>query len=180
MEEQYKMGNHDVKPNTLSYSSSITAWAKSNHPDAGLRGERILRQMQTLWAAGNADVQPNTITFNAAISAWGNGKDPQRVAQAHALLREMQQLHRSGGREVRPDIVTYNSLIHVLINSDDPSAAGEQADKYLQEMKNENIKPNAFVYMNMIKVWSRCKDPKAKERINVLNSYLKQLGQRRR
>jgi hypothetical protein len=164
----------------LSYSSAITAWAKSNHPDAGLRGERILRQMQTLWAAGNADVQPNTITFNAAISAWGNGQDPQRVVRAQALFQEMQKMYSSGGREVRPDVVTYNSLIQVLIKSDDPSAAGEQADKYLQEMKNENIKPDAFVYMNVIKAWSRCKGPNAKAKIKELNSYLKQLGQQRR
>jgi hypothetical protein len=40
-----------------------------------------------------------------------------------------------------------------LIKSDDPSAAGEQADKYLQELKNENIKPNAFVYTNTIEAW---------------------------
>jgi hypothetical protein len=180
MEEQYKMGNRDVKPNTLSYSSAITAWAKSNHPDAGLRGEQILRQMQMRWAAGNANVQPNTITFNAAISAWGNGQDPQRVVRAQALFQEMRKMYGSGVREVRPDVVTYSSLIHVLINSDDPSAAGEQADKYLQEMENENFKPNAFVYTNMIKAWSRCKGPNAKERIKELNSYLKHLGQRRR
>jgi hypothetical protein len=180
MEEQYKMGNRDVKPNTLSYSSVITAWAKSRDPDAGLHGEGILRQMQTLWAAGNAYVQPNTITFNAAISAWGNGQDPQRVVRAQALFQEMRKMYGSGLRDVRPDVVTYNSLLQVLINSDDPLAAGEQADKYLQEMKNENIKPNPFVYMNMIKAWSKREDGNAKERIKVLNTYLKQLDQRRR
>ena len=141
------------------------------------RGERILRQMQKLWAAGNVNVKPNTITFNAAINAWGNGRDPQRVARAQALLQEMRQLHRSGGREVMPDVVTYDSLIHVLIKSDDPSAAGEQADKYLQEMKNENIEPNAFVYTSMIKAWSKRTDPKAKERIKSLKSEMKQLNQ---
>jgi hypothetical protein len=133
--------------------------------------------MQKRWAAGNVNVQPNTITFNAAISAWGNGRDPQRVARAQALLREMQQLHRSGGCEVRPNVVTYNSLIQVLIRSDDPSAAGEQADKYLQEMKNENIKPNASVYTNTITAWSKRKDRKAEERIKVLKLEMKHLGQ---
>jgi hypothetical protein len=129
--------------------------------------------MQKLWAAGNVNIQPNTFTFNAAISAWGNGRDPQRVARAQALLREMQQLHHSGRREVRPDVVTYNSLIHVLIKSDDPSAAGEQADKYLQEMKNENIKLNASVYMNIIKAWSKRKDRKAEEKIKALKLEMK-------
>jgi hypothetical protein len=136
--------------------------------------------MQTLWAAGNADVQPNTITFNTAISAWGNGQDPQRVVRAQALFQEMKKSYRSGVREVKPDVVTYNSMIQVLINSDDPLATGEQADKYFQEMKNENIKPNPFVYVNMIKAWSKREDRKAEERIKELNSYLKQLDQQRR
>ena len=75
---------------------------------------------------------------------------------------------------------TYTSLIQVLIKSDDPSAAGEQADKYLQEMKAENIKPDKFVYTSMIKAWSKRKDQKAKERIKALKSDLKQLDQRRK
>jgi hypothetical protein len=173
MQQQFDAGNKKVKPNTVACCSVISAWAKSYHPDAGSRGERILRQMQKLWAAGNVNIQPNTFTFNAAISAWGNGRDPQRVARAQALLREMQQLHHSGRREVRPDVVTYNSLIHVLIKSDDPSAAGEQADKYLQEMKNENIKLNASVYMNIIKAWSKRKDRKAEEKIKALKLEMK-------
>ena len=70
---------------------------------------------------------------------------------------------------------TYTSLIQVLIKSDDPSAAGEQADKYLQEMKNENIKPNAFVYKSMINAWSKRKDQKAEERIKALRLEMKQL-----
>jgi hypothetical protein len=177
MQQQFDAGNKNVKPNTVTCSSEISAWAKSYHPDAGSRRERILRQMQELWAAGNVNVKPTTITFNAAINAWGNVRDPQRVARAQALLKEMQQLHRSGGREVRPDVVTYDSLIHVLIKSDDPSAAGEHADKYLQEMKNENIEPNSFVYTSMIKAWSKRTDTKANERIKALESELKRLNQ---
>ena len=75
-----------------------------------MRGERILRQMQKLWAAGNSDVKPNVITFNAAISAWGNGRDPQRVARAQALLQEMRKLYRGGVREVKPSVVTYSFI----------------------------------------------------------------------
>jgi hypothetical protein len=60
-----------------------------------------------------------------------------------------------------------------LIKSDDPSAAGEQADKYLQEMKNENIKLNASVYMNIIKAWSKRKDRKAEEKIKALKLEMK-------
>jgi hypothetical protein len=109
-----------------------------------------------------------------------NGRDPHRVARSQALLQEMRKLYHSGVREVKPNVATYNSLIQVLIKSDDPSAAGEQAEKYLQEMKNENIKPNKFVHTSMIKAWSKRTDPNAKERIKALKSEMKQLHQQRR
>ena len=77
-------------------------------------------------------------------------------------------------------LFTYTSLIQVLIKSDDPLAAGEHADKYLQEMKNENIKPNEFVYKSMIKAWSKRKDQEAEERIKALKMEMKQLDQQRK
>ena len=58
MEEQYKMGNEDVKPNTLSYSSVITAWANSRDPNAGMRAEALLKRMEEQYKMGNEDVKP--------------------------------------------------------------------------------------------------------------------------
>ena len=64
MHDQYKVSNADVKPNTVSYFSTITAWAKSGDPAAGHRGEARLRQMQKCSDAGNTDVRPDTVSFN--------------------------------------------------------------------------------------------------------------------
>jgi hypothetical protein len=64
-----------------------------------------------------------------------------------------------------------------LIKSDDPSNAGQQADKYLQEMKDENIEPDKYIYTSMIRAWSKRKDPKAERRTRELKMEMKQLDQ---
>ena len=76
MQELYEAGNVDVKPNTICFSTVISAWARSRDPGAAKRAEAILERMQELYEAGNVDVKPNTICFNSVISAWANSGDP--------------------------------------------------------------------------------------------------------
>jgi hypothetical protein len=64
------MGNRDVKPNTLSYSSAITAWANSRDSNAGMHAEALLKQMGEQYKMGNEDFKPNSVTFNSIIAAW--------------------------------------------------------------------------------------------------------------
>ena len=61
MQELYEAGNVDIKPDTISFSTVISAWAKSGDPAAAKRAEAILERMQELYEAGNVDVKPNTI-----------------------------------------------------------------------------------------------------------------------
>ena len=70
MEKQYKMGNEDVKPDTITYNTAITAWANSE-PNAGMRAEAILQRMEEQYKMGNEDVKPNTITYNSASHCMG-------------------------------------------------------------------------------------------------------------
>ena len=72
MQELYKAGNTDVKPNMISFNTVLSAWAKSQDPAAAKQTEVILQCMQELSEAGNTDVKPNTIYFNAVLSTWAN------------------------------------------------------------------------------------------------------------
>jgi hypothetical protein len=47
MQDLYESGNHDVKPNTISFSSVITAWARSNDKVAAERAEVILNRFMS-------------------------------------------------------------------------------------------------------------------------------------
>jgi hypothetical protein len=92
--------------------------------------------------------------------------------KAEALLQEMHALYRGGNRNVKPNTITYNSIIQALCNDDDSSTAGKQADKYLQEMKDMNIKPDKYTYSSAIKAWKMSKHPMARDRILELKGEM--------
>ena len=85
-----------MKPNTISFNSVISAWAKSGERGAAQRAESILKRMQELHEAGNPDVKPNTISFNSVISAWANSGERGAAERAEAILKRMQELHEAG------------------------------------------------------------------------------------
>jgi len=56
-----------VKPDTVSFTSVIDAWAKSKDPDAPQRAEIVLNRMQELFKSGYPDMKPNTVSFNSVL-----------------------------------------------------------------------------------------------------------------
>jgi hypothetical protein len=78
MEERYKMGNEDAKPNTTIYSSAITAWANIQDSNAGMRAEALLKRMDEPYRMGNKGVKPNTLSQSSAINVWAKKQSLKR------------------------------------------------------------------------------------------------------
>lgn len=69
MNQRYKDGDSDFKPNTRTHTSVIDAWAKSGEKGAARRAEQILNNMISHYEAiGDADVKPNVHTANAVCN----------------------------------------------------------------------------------------------------------------
>ena len=64
------MGRALIEPNTVTYSSAISACEK----DANWQ-----RALHLLTPMGRTAIEPNTITYNSAIIACENGADSQRA-----------------------------------------------------------------------------------------------------
>ena len=58
-----------VKPNTRTYTTLISAWAKSQEPTKAQEALRILKKMRAMAEGGDVDVKPNIYTYNAVIDA---------------------------------------------------------------------------------------------------------------
>ncbi len=54
-----------TQPNTISYTSVIDAYAKSNISDRAESAERVFRKMEAAHKAGNTKAEPNVRSFNA-------------------------------------------------------------------------------------------------------------------
>ena len=70
MQDLYKKGYGDVRPDTLSFASVLNAHANSRESKSAEKAEKILKHMQSNYEAGNQRAQPNTICFATVIKAY--------------------------------------------------------------------------------------------------------------
>jgi hypothetical protein len=69
MNQRYRDGDKDFKPNTRTHTSVIDAWAKSGESGAAVRAEQILNNMIANYKkSGDNDVKPNVHTSNAVCN----------------------------------------------------------------------------------------------------------------
>ena len=65
-----------VKPNTRTYTTLISAWAKSQEPTKAQEALRILKKMRAMADGGDMDVKPSIYTYNAVIDACSRCQGP--------------------------------------------------------------------------------------------------------
>lgn len=192
MEKLYVEGIREAEPNVIVYSTvvsfelyvwskrwlhsliltsflsllQIDAWAKSKHPDAARKAQRILDGMQT--RAGGTKVHPNTICFNALLNAWANSNKPEAASRALSLLQQMNDLHDAGFRDVRPNSRTMNyAMLCVAKNSQRDAQSAEQAEMLLDRMLdlfisgNEKMMPDSFSFSTAVNAWAWSRSPDA-------------------
>eukprot|EP00563_Minutocellus_polymorphus_P010842 CAMPEP_0181073842 /NCGR_PEP_ID=MMETSP1070-20121207/29294_1 /TAXON_ID=265543 /ORGANISM="Minutocellus polymorphus, Strain NH13" /LENGTH=602 /DNA_ID=CAMNT_0023154939 /DNA_START=312 /DNA_END=2120 /DNA_ORIENTATION=+ len=58
-----------VKPNARTYTTLISAWAKSKDPTKAMQALKVLKKMRSLADGGDEDAKPTIYTYNAVIDA---------------------------------------------------------------------------------------------------------------
>ena len=82
-------GEEELRPDTVTFSSTMNAWAKSGDPAGPDRAEAILRQMDKLYRGGLKRVKPDRVSFNTVLNAYANSRHPQAAERVLALFDEM-------------------------------------------------------------------------------------------
>jgi pentatricopeptide repeat protein len=108
MNDRYKEGDIDCKPDAVTINSVIGVWSKSERPEAGERAEAFLDLMERVYLAGDITVKPDRYSFNSVMNAYtksGNGPRAQR------LFQRMTDLYNATGDEdFKPDRITVAAL----------------------------------------------------------------------
>ena len=160
-----------IKPDTISYTATINAWAKSGAWDAPQRAERILERMEEYvenQTVGYEHIRPNVITYSAVINAWakcsGGGKNSKHSAgdnsapyQAEKILAKLESLYQTC-------LQKQNGGVH-----DDKSSGNQKTENSYNTDNNDGsepscqmLKPNARCYNSVIDAWSRNASPTPK------------------
>ena len=160
MEELYRQGNVDARPDTISYNAVMNAWAKSGDKGAAQRAEAILHHMLKLHEGGRENCLLTDISFNSVIDAWAKSGDAKAYDNAMRTFNLMQSMQGTRYSDIKPINITYNALMNALAVSRIPDKA-PRAYNMLLEMEERGkdgeacLAPNTQSYGTVLKVCAR-------------------------
>jgi len=169
MESLYKSGENDnVKPDVVTYSAVVNAYAKAavHEAECASKAMNILDKMVELYNGGDKGVKPNKRTYTSAINAFA------RIGQADTaddILSKMKVRHEEGDDSLKPDTVCYSSVLDAYAKMGGEEAAF-RAEELLQEMEDlynngdNDVKPNTQTYRSVITALGKSKQPRAAEK----------------
>ena len=76
MEEGFKKGNQEVKPDNYSYTSVIDCFVKANRPQAGPQAMGLLERMQALHRDHGGDA-PSTGCYNVVLNSLATARNKE-------------------------------------------------------------------------------------------------------
>jgi pentatricopeptide repeat protein len=168
MLRNYRRGDIDSKPNTISFTSVVHAFSKCSSGNGPKKAETILRLMEKSFLEGNMVADPNTVTYSAVIGAWSKSSEQDAFDNAKKIFDEMLSLEKMG-RSVHLITVTYASLINALARSKKLGKA-KKAHAILEEMEmlyqkgNRHVKPNMYVINSVLSACAFTNGSKAERR----------------
>jgi len=173
-----------VKPNVVAFNTVIDAWSRSYHPDAGNRGEALLRRMEeeiqnSPFCTDSDDddeensLEPDVITYNSVMNAWINSGHMNAAKKAEFILQKMIRTSSKKGNAVQPNTVSYNTAINAWSKSrflDAPFRA-EQILLHMIETYNRQrreaavtVNPDAVSFGSVMNTWAKSSEPNKAER----------------
>jgi pentatricopeptide repeat protein len=97
--------NPNVRPNFVTYSTVMNAWARAGMPD---RAARVLRAMYDDYKTGNnPSAKPDLQSFNTVLKAYTKSKFDDVPQKAESFFKSMQALASQGELDIRPDNFSY-------------------------------------------------------------------------
>jgi pentatricopeptide repeat protein len=156
MQDRYKSGDKELKPNVVSYNTVINAYAKAGNAD---RAEAILEEMHQDYEQGNHDAKANVCSFNTVLSAWSRSGSAKGAERAEMILLRMKKLYESGKFDTKPDVISYSIILDCWAKSLSRGSA-EKTEKIFREMQCLNssgdkaLKLDVVSYTTVINAWA--------------------------
>lgn len=157
-------GQDDVRPDVISYSSAMHAWAKIGHAE---RAAQILDQMLQDYRSGNARAKPDVQCFNTVLGAFTRSRATDACLKAEAFLKRMQD------EGIEPNVYSYTSVIAAFAKSTrkNRKESARRAAKWLQQMQsayengNARCRPNRPAYNAVMNAFARGGRPERAEQV---------------
>jgi pentatricopeptide repeat protein len=158
-------------PDSVSYGTLLSAYAKLGTLEAALKAESLLEQMLELYRHGMESAKPNVISFSSVIQCHarlGNGEKAEEWLQK---LHDLYQLYQDP--DLKADLPIYNTVIQAWVKSGQP----EKAEDFLRSMmamdndrKSETdpgqyVQPNSQTFNTVLSAWAKIGEAERAEAI---------------
>lgn len=172
-----------VKPNTISFTNAITAWARCKRKDSAERASALLDKMHLLYEDGWDFVRPNRVTYNSVITAWSRNREQGRAARVEDLLHALFAFYNQEGgpEDLKPNGRSFNSAIIAVARSRDKGCA-DRAKHLLDEMGrlyfegDEELVPEALTFGAIINAYANSKESGASDKAAQLLLHCESLS----
>ena len=164
LERDYLDGTSAFRPQVLSYSAVLQAWAKSGRPEAPGEAERVILGMsktKTGSAGKTLTMQPTTVCYDALIESYARSDDPSASQKIDDILRRMEDRASAGESALAPTTRTFQAAIVGLSRrtaaKEENAAKAEQLLRRmidLQRAGSHTIRPNNYVYSAVISTYA--------------------------
>jgi len=169
LERDYLDGTSSFRPQVLSYSAVLQAWAKSGRPEAPKEAERVIMGMSQKKNGPdgkNLSMQPTSICYDALIETYARSDDPMASQKIDDVLRFMEDRASAGETALMPTTRTFQAAIVGLsrrsTEKEENAAKAEQLLRRmidLQRSGSHTIRPNSFVYSSVISAYASLNSP---------------------
>lgn len=154
----YKQGDFSCRPDTIVYSSTIAALAKTqgNYNKAYELLQYMERESDEF---GAKHLTPNAFSYSAAIAAcWDRFAPNESLERAQALVQHLQNRQASKGHAAKSttlnSVVVYNSLLDICSQCQSIKAA----ETALEIFHSMPCAPDCITYCSVITAFSRSGD----------------------
>lgn len=156
-------GDVSYLPNTITYNTVITAWAKEGGQED--RVESLLEKMGPL---------ADTISYNALLLAFARSGHPDAGQRAEAILRRM-PLKNSRSYTTVIDAYSRSHEYHTDSADRAHNLLDEMEDIY-DQTRDVMMRPNCVSYSTVINAYSLSNDPKKAQKAWDILQHMKELA----
>jgi len=148
MEKMYSKGKN-VKPNNITYTSCILAWARTNTMQAPEKAESILNRLIRSYEESNdEDLRPTSMAFSACIHSYARSRRSDSCIRALEILQRLKPFGNA-------DTLTYNTLLNVCSKSQDRKESNKLALQLWDSMGDCGVEKDSVTYSTLIDTITR-------------------------
>jgi pentatricopeptide repeat protein len=161
LESMEQEDNQIPFPNAVTYATIMDGWCKSKDDSAAMKCEAIFERQQRSFRDGNTAARPNLISYVTLMSAHASSNEKGSAQRAQDILFDLFDEYKHDNDKIKLTAQTVATVMDAWQRSGERDA-GENAEALLnwmistyQDLKDENLRPNEFIFGLTISAWSR-------------------------